>query len=89
MTVSTDFATLYSFNANASISRELPKGFVVNGSYLYTKGSHLPVYRNINLVLLAHTWPTEGPFSARPRGSTRDSTTSCRPNPSAIRTTTP
>lgn len=48
--MSPDFATLYSFNANASISRELPKGFVVSGSYLYTKGTHLPVYRNINLV---------------------------------------
>ena len=50
MTVSPDFATLYSFNANVSISRELAKGFVVSGSYLYTKGTHLPVYRNINLV---------------------------------------
>jgi len=50
MTVSLDFATLYSFNANASISRELGSGFVFSGSYLYTKGTHLPVYRNINLV---------------------------------------
>lgn len=50
MTVSPDFATLYSFNANVSISRELAKGFAVSGSYLYTKGTHLPVYRNINLV---------------------------------------
>ena len=48
--MSPDFATLYSFNANASISRELGSGFVVSGSYLYTKGTHLPVYRNINLV---------------------------------------
>jgi hypothetical protein len=50
MTVSPDFATLYSFNANVSVSRELARGFVVSGSYLYTKGTHLPLYRNINLV---------------------------------------
>jgi hypothetical protein len=49
-TVSPDFATLYSFNANFSISREIGAGFVVTASYLYTKGTHLPVYRNINLV---------------------------------------
>ncbi len=50
MTVSPAFATLYSFNANAAISRDLGSGFVFSASYLYTKGTHLPVYRNINLV---------------------------------------
>jgi len=49
-TVSPDFATLYSFNANLSIGREIGAGFVATASYLYTKGTHLPVYRNINLV---------------------------------------
>jgi hypothetical protein len=50
MTVSPDFATLYSYNANFSVSTELGKDFVATADYLYTKGTHLPVYRNINLV---------------------------------------
>ena len=49
-TVSPDFATLYSYNANVSITRELGRDFAATASYLYTKGTHLPVYRNINLV---------------------------------------
>ncbi len=49
-TVSPDFATLYSFNANLSISHELGRNFVASASYLYTKGTRLPVYRNINVV---------------------------------------
>ena len=49
-TVSPDFATLYSYNGNVSITRELSSNFVVSASYLYTKGTRLPVYRNINLV---------------------------------------
>jgi hypothetical protein len=56
MTVSPDFATLYSYNANVSISRELGRDFVTSASYLYTKGTHLPIYRNINLVV-RRTWP--------------------------------
>ena len=49
-TISPNFATLYSYNANVSISHEIGAGFVATASYLYTKGTHLPVYRNINLV---------------------------------------
>jgi hypothetical protein len=50
MTVSPNFATLYSYNANFSVSRELGRELVASASYLYTKGTHLPVYRNINLL---------------------------------------
>ena len=50
MTVSPDFATLYSYNANISVSRELGRNLVASASYLYTKGTHLPVDRNVNLV---------------------------------------
>ena len=49
-TVSPDFATLYSYNGNVSITRELSSNFVISASYLYTKGTRLPIYRNINLV---------------------------------------
>ena len=49
-TVAPDFATLYSINANVSISREISPTMVVSASYLYTAGNRLPVYRNINVV---------------------------------------
>jgi hypothetical protein len=49
-TISPDFATLYSYNANISISQQLSANFVVSASYLYTSGNRLPIYRNINLV---------------------------------------
>ena len=50
MTVSPDFATLYSYNASLSISHEVARDLVASASYLYTKGTRLPVYRNINVV---------------------------------------
>jgi hypothetical protein len=49
-TVDPNFATLYSYNANFTITHDLGKNFVLTASYLYTSGTHLPVYRNINLV---------------------------------------
>jgi hypothetical protein len=50
ITVSPDFATMYSYNANLTISHELARNLLVSASYLYTSGTRLPVYRNINLV---------------------------------------
>jgi hypothetical protein len=49
-TISPNFATLYSYNANFSITREIGAGFVATASYLHTKGTRLPIYVNINLV---------------------------------------
>jgi hypothetical protein len=49
-TVSPDFATLYSANANVSVSRELWPDLAVTATYLFTRGNRLPVYRNINLA---------------------------------------
>ena len=49
-TVSPDFASLYSVNANASISRELARDLALTATYLFTRGNRLPVMRNINLV---------------------------------------
>src|SRR5262249_18071787 len=48
--VSPDFASLYSINANFSITRRLTSSMTLTGSYLYTAGNRLPVYRSINLV---------------------------------------
>lgn len=49
-TVAPDFATLYSVNANASVSRELGASAAITATYLYTSGSRLPVWSNINLI---------------------------------------
>lgn len=49
-TVSPNFATLYSTNANASISRELGANAGITITYLYTNGTHLPIWRNINVL---------------------------------------
>ncbi len=49
-TVSLDFRTFYSSNANLQITRELTQSTSLSVSYLFTKGTNLPVYRNINLI---------------------------------------
>jgi hypothetical protein len=49
-TVSPDFATLYSSNANVTITRALTNNLGLSVSYLFTRGNRLPVYRNINVV---------------------------------------
>jgi len=49
-TVATDFASLYSINANFSVTRELTSTMSLTASYLYTAGNRLPVYRSINVV---------------------------------------
>ena len=49
-TVSPDFRSLYSANLNAQISQELGHNMGMNVSYLFTKGTHISVIRNINLI---------------------------------------
>jgi hypothetical protein len=49
-TVDPTFATLYSGNANVSISRQLTTDMSLTGTYLFTRGNRLPIFRNINLV---------------------------------------
>ncbi|HUS07959.1 MAG TPA: TonB-dependent receptor [Bryobacteraceae bacterium] len=62
--VSPDFATLYSSNANVTVTRALTNDLGVSVSYLFTRGNRLPVYRNINVVpngtLLADGRPVFG-----------------------------
>jgi hypothetical protein len=48
--ISPDFRNLYSYNANLSITRQLTSDMVLSATYLYTKGTGLPVYRNVNLI---------------------------------------
>jgi hypothetical protein len=70
-TVSFDFRTLYSSNANVQISHEISSSVGVSASYLFTKGTHIPVYRNINLIpsgaTLADGRPIFGPGRIDPR----------------------
>ena len=49
-TVSPDFASLYSANANVTISRELARNLGLSATYLFTRGNRLPIWRNINIV---------------------------------------
>jgi hypothetical protein len=49
-TVDPNFATLYSGNANVSISRAITSDIGFTATYLYTRGNRLPIWRNINLV---------------------------------------
>ncbi|MFN9429159.1 MAG: TonB-dependent receptor domain-containing protein [Acidobacteriota bacterium] len=48
--VSPEYRTLYSHNANLSISRQLPWDLTLTATYLYTKGTGLPIYSNRNLI---------------------------------------
>lgn len=50
-TVDPKFASLYSANANVTLSREITPDLGVTFTYLFTKGNRLPIYRNINLSL--------------------------------------
>jgi len=50
ITVSPNFRTLYSSNANIQITREITPNLGVTVGYLFTKGTHIPIYRNINLI---------------------------------------
>ena len=49
-TVSPDFRNLYSANVNMQVSHELTPNLAITMSYLFTKGVHIPVYRNINVI---------------------------------------
>ena len=50
ITVSPNFANLYSINGNVSVSRDLGANAGVTATYLYTRGNRLAVWRNINLI---------------------------------------
>ncbi len=48
--LSPNFANLYAINANLLITRELTKDMALTVGYLHTKGTRLPVARNINFT---------------------------------------
>jgi hypothetical protein len=48
--VAPDFSNLYAFHGNAQIEHALSKNYSLTGGVIYSKGTHLPVYRNINRI---------------------------------------
>ncbi|MBI1760115.1 MAG: TonB-dependent receptor [Acidobacteria bacterium] len=69
--VSKDFRTFYSSNLNLQISRELTPNFGLSAIYLHTKGTGIPVYRNINLVATANKLADGRPIFGTGRVDTR------------------
>lgn len=70
-TVSPDFRNLYASNANFQISRELTRNLGFSASYLYTKGTHIPVYRNINTIATGNRLEDGRPIFGTGRIDTR------------------
>lgn len=66
-TVDPTFATLYSANANVSLSREITSNLGVTATYLFTRGNRLPVWRNINLGLTGASLADGRPIFGGPR----------------------
>jgi hypothetical protein len=48
--VASDFANLYSTNANVQVERALTNDLGVTVSYVFAKGTHIPIQRNINPI---------------------------------------
>jgi hypothetical protein len=69
--VSPDFRTLYSNNWNLQITREITSNTSFSISYLGTKGTRLPVYRNINLIPTGNTLADGRPIFGTGRIDTR------------------
>ena len=48
--VAPDFANLYAFHVNTQVEQALSNNFSVTAGIIYSKGTHIPVYRNINPI---------------------------------------
>jgi hypothetical protein len=59
--VSPDFRTLYSINTNIMVTRELSSDMALTVGYLYTKGTGLPIARNINFIRVLSRLPDGRP----------------------------
>jgi hypothetical protein len=68
-TVSPEFATLYSLNANVSVSRDLGASAGITATYMHTRGNRLPVWSNINLIPSGATLADGRPIFAAARAN--------------------
>lgn len=48
--VAPDFSNLYAFHTNAQVEQALSKNLSLTAGVIYSKGTHIPVYRNINPI---------------------------------------
>lgn len=48
--VAPDFENLYAFHTNLQVEQALSSNLSVTGGLIYSKGSHIPIYRNINPI---------------------------------------
>jgi hypothetical protein len=48
--VAPDFSNLYAFHTNAQVEQALSKNLSLTAGVIYSKGTHIPVYRNINVI---------------------------------------
>jgi len=48
--VAPDFSNLYAFHTNAQVEQALSKNLSLTAGIIYSKGTHIPVYRNINPI---------------------------------------
>jgi hypothetical protein len=48
--VAPDFANLYAFHINSQVEQALSRNFSVTAGVIFSKGTHIPVYRNINVI---------------------------------------
>ncbi|MCA1604377.1 MAG: TonB-dependent receptor, partial [Acidobacteria bacterium] len=48
--VAPEFSNLYAFHTNAQVEQALSKNLSLTAGIIYSKGTHIPVYRNINPI---------------------------------------
>ncbi len=48
--VAPDFSNLYAFHVNAQVEQALSKNLSLTAGLIHSKGTHIPVYRNINPI---------------------------------------
>ncbi len=53
--ISPNFVNMYAFNTNLTLTRELSKDAALSVGFLHTKGTHIPVARNINFTRVLST----------------------------------
>jgi hypothetical protein len=66
--LSPDFANLYSFNTNLQVTRELTSNVALTIGVLHTKGTRIPVARNINFTQVSSTLPDGRPVFSTAAG---------------------
>ncbi len=70
--VASDFASMYAFHTNGQVEQALGRDLSVTAGVIYSKGSRLPVYRNVNPINPVRTLADGRPvFSSTISAATR------------------